>query len=452
MKKETLLAGIASRRVRAKSGGRFVFVVTHLFPYPPSHGTELRIFKLLQGLKSEGYRVILVLCEEPAPSQQLNGLKEFVYAVDWVRPALRTRLGRRLPRLRQFLWPKVEPLVRKVWRPRDIPNPADLFENIPSTVGDEWKKKAIAPPQLPVLVAKLARKYKPACVIAEYIFLTDSFALLKPGVLKIVDTIDVFSLRGKQVVEYGIHDDPWNCTPEEERAYLLRSDVIIAIQGTEADVLRKLVPERKVLTVGLDFEVDDSAASGRCQSDTITLVASDTPLNVHGVRGFLSECWPLIKADHPAARLHVVGSICASVTVEDPAISYTLRAANLKEVYRQSRVVINPTIAGTGIKAKSAEALSHGKPLVAWPLGVDGLDYNGDAPYVVCESWSDFAATVVRILRSETEANALSERALAYAKERFQPRSVYQPLSAYLRAVESNKIEPHSQRVAVFTR
>jgi hypothetical protein len=46
----------------------------------------------------------------------------------------------------------------------------------------------------------------------------------------------------------------------------------------------------------------------------------------------------------------------------------------------------------------------------------------------------------------------LSERALAYAKERFQPRSVYRPLGAYLRAVESNKIEPPSQRRAVFTR
>jgi glycosyltransferase involved in cell wall biosynthesis len=433
-------------------GGRFILVVTHLFPYPPSHGTELRIFKLLQGLKSEGYRVVLVLCEAPDDRQRLKKLKQFVDAVDWVRPAWRTRLGRRLPRLRGLIWPKLKPLICRVWTQREFPGPHDLFEVIPSTVGDDRKKKAVAPALLSVRVAKLARKYKPVCVIAEYIFLTNCFALLKPDVLKVVDTIDVFSLRSKQVVQYGIDDDPWNCTAEEERAYLLRADAIIAIQKREASLLRALVPEREVVIMGLDFEVEDSAASEKCQSNMITLVASDCPLNVHGLTGFFADCWPLIKAAYPPARLHIVGSIGASVRVEDTSVSYTLRSENLREVYGQSRVVINPTIAGTGIKAKSAEALSHGKPLVAWPLGVDGLDYRGDAPYVICESWPDFAAAVVRILQSETEAQALGERALKYAKERFQAADVYGPFAAYLRAGESSRFEPHTQRVSASTR
>lgn len=431
--------------------GRFILVVTHLFPYPPSHGTELRIFKLLKGLRNDGYRVVLVLCAEPGHKQHLNEIKQFVDAVDWVQPAWRKKLGRRLPGLRRLIWPKLKPLIRRVWSPRDIPEPADLFDVIPSTVGDERKKKAVVPPQLAVLVARLARKYKPICVIAEYIFLTDCFSMLTPGVLKIIDTIDVFSLRDKQVVQFGIEDDPWNCTAEEERAYLLRADAIIAIQEREARVLRELVPERKVLTVGLDFEIDNSTSSELGRSDTITVVASDSPLNVHGLNAFFADCWPLIKAAHPAARLHVVGTIGARVRIEDAAISYTLRSENLREVYRQSRVVINPTIAGTGLKAKSAEALSYGKPLVAWPLGIDGLDYRGDAPYVICESWEDFAAAVVRILQSETEAQALSERALEYAKDRFQPASVYGPLSAYLRAHESTNIEPHSRRLSIST-
>jgi glycosyltransferase involved in cell wall biosynthesis len=432
-------------------GGRFILVVTHLFPYPPSHGTELRIFKLLKALSAEGYRVVLVLCTEPGCKQHLNELKQFVDAVEWVQPAWRTKLGRRLPGLRRLIWPKLKPVIRRVWSPHDIPEPADLFDVVPSTVGDERKKRAVVPPQLAVLVAKLARKYKPICVIAEYIFLTDCFALLTPGVLKIVDTIDVFSLRDKQVVRYGIEDDPWNCAAEEERTYLLRADAIIAIQEREANILRELVPERQVVTVGLDFEVDDSISSELGKPDTITVVASDCPLNVHGLSAFLAECWPLIKAAHPAARLHVVGNIGARVRVGDPATSYTLRSENLRAVYRRSRVVINPTIAGTGIKAKSAEALSHGKPLVAWPLGVDGLDYRGDAPYVICESWEDFAAAVVRILQSDTEAQALSERALEYAKDRFHPASVYTPLTEYLRADEPTNIEPNSRRLSLST-
>jgi glycosyltransferase involved in cell wall biosynthesis len=413
--------------------GRFLFVVTHIFPYPPSHGTELRIFKLLKALQSEGYRVVLVLCEEPSLKEHLNELLKFVDAVYWVRPAWRTRLGRRFPRLRRLVWVNIKPLIELVWIPRDIPKSANLYEMVPSTVGDERKKKGVITPQVAVLVSKLACKYKPIAVIAEYIFLTDCFALLEPDILKIVDTIDVFSLREEQVAVYGIEDDPWTSTPEEERAYLLRADLIIAIHEREARVLQDLVPERKVLTVGIDFDVDNSVCSKLVSSDTITVVASGTPLNVKGLNTFFAECWPDIKSAYPSATLHVVGTIGALCKIQDPSINYTPRAENLSEVYRQSRVVINPTIAGTGLKVKSAEALAHGKPLVAWPLGVDGLDYQDAPPYMKCESWKEFAEAVIHILQSESEAQSLGNRALEYAKVRFDRAKVYAPLSRYLR-------------------
>src|SRR2546425_408425 len=123
--------------------GRFVFVVTHLFPYPPSHGTELRIFKLLKGLRSDGFRVVLVLCQEPGQKDHLDELRRFVEAVHWVGPAWRTRLGRRLPRLRRLVWRNLKPLMEPVWIPRDIPKAANLYQPVPSIVGDGKKKGVI---------------------------------------------------------------------------------------------------------------------------------------------------------------------------------------------------------------------------------------------------------------------------------------------------------------------
>ena len=418
------------------SSPRNLLLVTHLSPYPPSHGTELRISKLLKGLRSEGYRVVLVLCQEPAKKEHLEELLKFVEAVHWVRPAWRTRLGQRLPGLRQLLWENAKTLLKPQWIPRDIPRSAKLYDPVPSTVGDENKKRDAIPSQLPVLVARLARRYKALAVIAEYIFLTDCFALLEPGVLKIVDTIDVFSLREKQVVSYGIADDPWNSTPEEERAYLLRADVIVAIQEKEAEVLRTLVPERPVLTVGIDFDVDNSAGVPN-DTDTVTMVASGTPLNIHGLNTFFAECWPAIKSAHPPATLRIVGTIATNCKIQDEAVDYVAWTDDLRDVYRQSKVVINPTLAGTGLKVKSVEALAHGKPLVAWPNGVEGLDYQGAPPYLKCKSWKEFAAAVVRILQSDSEARLLGDRALEYAKEKFDRTAIYLPLSACLKAHES---------------
>jgi glycosyltransferase involved in cell wall biosynthesis len=346
---------------------------------------------------------------------------------------LRTRVGRRLPRLRRLVWENVKPVLGPQQHSLNDKNES-LFETVPSALGNEGRKKGLSSPKLAPLVAKLARKYKPIAVIAEYIFLTDCFGLLAPSILKVVDTLDVFSLKGKQVVDYGI-DDPWSCTKEEERAYLLRSDVVLAIQENEARVLKELVPERRVLTVGIDFEIHNS--NGHVPSDLITVVGSDNPLNVHGLGSFFKECWPEIKASHPSAIINVVGKVGSVCRVEDTSVKYFPRADDLSELYRQSRVIINPTIAGTGLKVKSVEALAHGKPLVAWPHGVEGLEYSGEAPYIRCESWKEFTAAVIRVLQSEQTAQNLSDRARAFARVKFDPETVYAPLRDCLQAHQS---------------
>lgn len=403
-----------------------------MFPYPPLQGDELRIVKLVKWLHSQGYKVVLVLSQE---LEEQNYSKEFltwVHAIYGVQPAWRTRLGRRLPRLRGLVWENIKQLIAPLRGQLDVADVA-FYEPVPEPWGDETKKKGVSSPELAPLVARLARKYKPLAVIAEYIFLTDCFALLDPDTLKIIDTIDVSSLKEKQVVEYGI-DAPWTCTKAEERAYLLRCDVILAIQNREASVFKELVPEREVLTVGIDFDVNNSNYAGNVPSNTITFVGSGNPLNVHGLQSFFSECWPEIKTARPTAILNVVGKVGSLCRIDDTSVNYFSRMDDLSELYRQSRVVINPTIAGTGLKVKSVEALAHGKPLVAWPHGVEGLEYSGEAPYIECESWREFGHAVIRILQSDRAAQTLAERAQEFARAKFDSETVYAPLRDRLNA------------------
>jgi glycosyltransferase involved in cell wall biosynthesis len=72
---------------------------------------------------------------------------------------------------------------------------------------------------------------------------------------------------------------------------------------------------------------------------------------------------------------------------------------DLTDEYRAARVVINPAVAGTGLKIKTVEALAHLRPVVGWPHNRDGLpDAFGDYVYEAA-NWGDFAQELIRRLR-----------------------------------------------------
>jgi polysaccharide biosynthesis protein PslH len=51
----------------------------------------------------------------------------------------------------------------------------------------------------------------------------------------------------------------------------------------------------------------------------------------------------------------------------------TGRVADLRSLYAASHVVLAPLRAGGGTRIKVLEAMAHARPVVATPLGADGL-------------------------------------------------------------------------------
>ena len=88
--------------------------------------------------------------------------------------------------------------------------------------------------------------------------------------------------------------------------------------------------------------------------------------------------------------------------------------------------MINPAVAGTGLKIKTLEALAHLRPIVVWPSGVDGV---GPAARQFCQvatDWYDFARKVVDSLADE-KSRALFEQREEIAKM-LSPDAVYASL------------------------
>ncbi len=92
----------------------------------------------------------------------------------------------------------------------------------------------------------------------------------------------------------------------------------------------------------------------------------------------------------PNAELRVVGTLGLRVETDDPSVKIMGLVDDLDAAYAGARVVINPAVAGTGLKIKTVEALCHHCPLVTWPSGVEGITPDLRALCYVATDWYMF--------------------------------------------------------------
>ncbi len=378
-----------------------ILFISHVNPVLLSAGNEIRIYKMIKWLREEGAKVVLLLNHpslSPETCNQLLQLVDAVHTLDEYRASIPLRIINRVR--------------RKFFRP-----PAPLTES-------ERVRAYLCPPSLILTTSVLCERYRPQAVIAEYVFTTPCLRRVPPGVLKLVDTHDLLSKRDPQ--------EPIYCSPEEERAYLLNADVVIAIQTTEAEHFHALVPERKVVTVGIDYELATHGKVDEAYKNTVLIVGSNYPNNVSGLKSFCEHVWPLVCNKNPRAELLVAGKIGETLSINIPQVRILGWVADLRTLYRESAVVINPTMYGTGLKIKTVEALCNGKPLVATPNAVEGLDFKGEAPCIVCDDWTEFAEAVISLLESDERCQLLQESALRFARDHFAGSKIYTQLKAIL--------------------
>jgi glycosyltransferase involved in cell wall biosynthesis len=373
-----------------------VLCVSHVSPWPVRAGNEYRLARLLNHLQSRGHRIVLVLAPLPgepmAPGafERLGEMYGNVVRCD--RDGKVTFILRDCPDVLSGLGDHYSSDG-----PVEAGSPLNFRQTDLAFCHDVVETTALA----------LSRSLGRVAVLAEYIFMTRFFDKLGPNALRIVDTIDVFSQKASNVVAYGVADGEMPAADEAKR--LERADVIIAIHSTDAETLKALAPHREVLVSGVDATVFEYAEWPN--RPTVLLAGSANLLNITGLRDFLRFCWPVVVEQIPEVQLRVAGGVGRAAPPGEPRVTVLGHVPDLAAEYSAARVVINPAVAGTGLKIKTVEALAHLRPVVGWPHNRDGLpDAFTDFVYEAA-NWDDFAEALIRGLQkteSPFDSHAIS--------------------------------------------
>jgi len=380
---------------------RKVLFVSSVPTHPPIHGNRRRVLNLVGAVEQLGYEAHFFALP----------FRGFLNGADV--EGMRDRLGGRfhvaerkpvdlLNRLRHLVHSRLE---RWSVGHKGVNTPSGFVPDVDDGYSPLWNQELRA----------LHKKFRFAAVVVEYVFTSRALLACPKGVLRLIDTIDVFEKRNERMGDSGVSSSWFQTTAEREDAALRRAHVVVAIQDHERDEFA-VRTTRPVITVGHMVDQPPGPLLDPDGPPSVLLVSSGNPVNLQGLVFFLSDVWPSVCRAIPGAVLRVAGRLADVV----PRCCRSVEAMGIVQddllLYSSGHVVVNPVLAGTGLSIKTIEALGFGKPVVATPSGARGLGSLTDS-VLVGEDPGSLARNVVTLLLDQNLRRSLGERGWRFSSD-----------------------------------
>ena len=269
----------------------------------------------------------------------------------------------------------------------------------------------------------------PGVVISIFAWTSDILYRLPKGILTFLDTIDIQHMRTINARKAGGELSDRYCSREEETTELYKADILIAIQKKEKQLIEEMCPGKKVILVEYAPQnLKKIKTSG--ESKKILFVGNLYDPNIRGIKLFMDNCWQQVKNNIPQAELFICGEVCKAIedykTLNGVKLLYYVD--DLLEYYRETAIVLNVSLYGTGLPIKTVEALSMGKCLVCTEVAVSSLDDDIEKIPAVISGYADMAEKIIFLLENPGKRIKIENKAYNYSKNRFIQEKIYSQL------------------------
>jgi glycosyltransferase involved in cell wall biosynthesis len=377
-----------------------VAFISPVFLFPADAGGKIRTGNILRGLKESGRFDITLL--SPAVDQQQR---------DW-----RGELDKQCHRF--IGWAPSPP------RPRWQRAP-DLLSALPINVVSDRTPAAVA------AVERLLADETFDVVVFDFVHA----AVLRPAQLKGATVCfthnveaEIFERHAKTAMSAPLR---WLWASQAakmrrfEREALARFTRVVAVSERDAKKFAAdgLATARAIPTgVDLDFFSWQAPADG---APVVVFTGSmDWEANVDGIRFYIEDVWPRVRAQVPNAQLRVVGKNPPAALVQRnvPGVSFTGFVDDVRDHARDAQAFIIPLRVGGGTRIKAFEAMAMGLPVVSTAIGIEGLDVDDGVHFLRADGAGALVEATLRLLADGALRLRLSQAARELVEARFGHR------------------------------
>lgn len=238
-----------------------------------------------------------------------------------------------------------------------------------------------------------------------------------PQARLIFDTVDLHFLREQRAAELSGSADMARIADASRRSELgliNKCDVTLVVSPHEQALLAQLLPQARVEILSNIHEVHGCKQPHALRRDLVFIGGYGHPPNSDAIRWIAAEILPRLRASMPELRLHVLGDMPAAVRQELSSAGLELhgRVDDLGPWLDQCLATLAPLRFGAGVKGKINMAMSHGVPVIATTLAVEGMQLSAGLDVLIADDANAFAEAVERLQRDEALWALLSEHGL----------------------------------------
>jgi glycosyltransferase involved in cell wall biosynthesis len=405
-------------RIAAGVAGAFlkILFLSAWFPTPPDNGSKIRVHNLLRTLAARHEISLLTFAPRGEPLA-LDALKEICAEVECVP-----------------------------WKPFDAARARrGFFSSTPRSLVDTY-----SPAMAELVRARAARKSYDVVIastieMARYAWQAPSARVLEEHNCATRLMREQYAAE-TQPLKRARHWLTWRKYAQYESRLYQQFDVCAMVSEEDARAARELAPATPIVVIpnGVnlrDYTRDDIIAAA---DDTLIFNGALTyAANLDGVRFFVAEIFPLIRAQLPHARLKITGrydGIALDGIGTASGVELTGYLDDVRPAVRESAVCVVPLQRGGGTRLKILEAMAVGTPVVSTSKGAEGLAVTHGENILIADDPRVFADYACELVRQPERRKMLAANARRLVEEHYDWQRIGEEFESVLaRAVEARR-------------
>ena len=217
---------------------------------------------------------------------------------------------------------------------------------------------------------------------------------------------------------------------------------VVAVSDVDEEMMRSRFGVKSISSVptGVDLDYFERPTSASLAHDLVFVGSMDWMPNIDGMRWFLSDVFPRIRAQKPDCTLAIVGRTPPPSILEaanTPGITVTGTVPDVRPYLWQCAVSIVPLRIGGGTRLKIFEAMAASAPVVSTAIGAEGLPLQNGDTIRIGDSAEQFAQHCLELLANPAAAQNVAQRAKQLVVENFSWEQVTRKFERALPAIKN---------------